>query len=222
MGWSAFRGLVSCVLVVLFPVASFAADSNPAMLYTNGAAWINGAHVPRPSLAIFSGDLLQTRSDSVAHINGSGSSVTVLADSLVKFEGTSVRIDHGGVVVSTSKEMATTAGDVRVTPASNAWTEFNVTDFDGTVRIAARKGDLLVNDGQNTVTLPQGQETTRDETAPDSSGKKKKKQQSGAPAAATGGILNSPWAIGAGAAAIGGVATWVLIKNDEPASPAKP
>ena len=222
MGWSAFRGLVSCVLVVLFPVASFAADSNPAMLYTNGAAWINGAHVPRPSLAIFSGDLLQTRSDSVAHINGSGSSVTVLADSLVKFEGSSVQIDHGGVAVSTSKQMATTAGDVKVMPASDAWTEFNVTDFDGTVRIAARKGDLLVNDGQNTVTLPQGQETTRDETTPDSSGKKKKKQQSGAPAAATGGILNSPWAIGAGAMAIGGVATWVLIKNDEPASPAKP
>jgi hypothetical protein len=222
MGRSAFRGLVSGVLVVLFPLASFAADSNPAMLYTNGAAWINGAHVPRPSLAIFSGDLLQTRSDSVAHINGSGSSVTVLADSLVQFEGGSVRINHGGVAVSTSRQMATTAGDVKVTPASNSWTEFNVTDFDGTVRIAARKGDLLVSDGQNTVTLPQGQETTRDESAPDSSGKKKKKRQAGAPAAATGGILNSPWAIGAGAVVIGGVATWVLVKNDEPASPAKP
>lgn len=222
MGWSAFRGLVSGVLIVLFPVVSFAADSNPAMLYTNGAAWINGAHVPRPSLAIFSGDMLQTRSDSMAHINESGSSVTVLADSLVQFEGSSVRIDHGGVTVSTSKQMGTTAGDVKVSPASNAWTEFNVTDFDGTVRIAARKGDLLISDGQNTVTLPQGQETTRDETAPDSSGKKRKKQQAGAPTAATGGILNSPWAVGAGAIAIGGVATWVLIKNDEPASPAKP
>jgi hypothetical protein len=222
MGRSAFRGLVSSVLVILFPIISFAAESTPAMLYTNGAAWINGAHVPRPSLAIFSGDLLQTRSDSVAHINGSGSSVTVLADSLVQFEGSTVRINHGGVAVSTSKQMGTTAGDVKVTPASNDWTEFNVTDFDGTVRIAARKGDLLVSDGQNTVTLPQGQETTRDETTPDSSGKKKKKQQAGAPAAATGGILNSPWAIGAGAVAVGGVATWVLIKNDEPASPAKP
>ena len=39
---------------------------------------------------------------------------------------------------------------------------------------------------------------------------------------ATGGILNSPWAIGAGAVVIGGVATWVLVKNDEPASPTKP
>ncbi len=225
MGRSAFRGVVSCVLTILFPLSLFAADSNPAMLYTNGAAWINGAHVPRPSLAIFSGDLLQTRADSVAHINESGSSVTVLADSLVKFEGSSVRIDHGGVSVSTSRQMATTAGDVTVTPASNSWTEFNVIDVDGTVRIAARKGDLLVNDGQNTATVAQGQEATRDETAPapaDKGHKKNKKRQSGAPAAATGGILNSPWAIGGSAIAIGGVVTWVLIKNDDPASPAKP
>src|SRR6202008_439092 len=116
MGGSALRGMVSCVLTVLFPFSLFAADSNAAMLYTSGPAWINGAHVPRPSLAIFSGDLLQTRSDSVAHINGSGSSVTVLGDSLVQFEGSSVRINHGGVAVSTSKQLATTAGDVKVTP----------------------------------------------------------------------------------------------------------
>ena len=48
-------------------------------------------------------------------------------------------------------------------PASNAWTEFNVTDVDGTVRIAARKGDLTITDESGTVTLPQGQQTTRDE-----------------------------------------------------------
>ncbi len=225
MGRSASRGLVSCVLVVLFPGAIFAADSNPAMLYTNGAAWINGSHVPRPSLAIFSGDLLQTRSDSVANINEPGSTVSVLGNSLVKFEGTSVRIDHGGVTVSTSKQLTTTAGEVKVTPASDAWTEFSVVDVDGTVRIAATKGDVTVSDGQQTVTLPQGQQTTRDDTTsdtPEKGHKKNRKQQSGAPAAASGGIMNSPVAIGVGAAAIGAVTTWVLVKNDNPASPAKP
>ena len=75
MGGSALRGMVSCVLTVLFPFSLFAADSNAAMLYTSGPAWVNGAHVPRPSSAIFSGDLLQTRSDSVANINQPGSTV---------------------------------------------------------------------------------------------------------------------------------------------------
>ena len=32
MGGSAFRGMVSCVLTVLFPFSLFAADSNAAML----------------------------------------------------------------------------------------------------------------------------------------------------------------------------------------------
>ena len=40
MGRFAFREMVSCVLVflLLFPVSMFAADSNAAMLYINGAA----------------------------------------------------------------------------------------------------------------------------------------------------------------------------------------
>lgn len=124
-----------------------------------GLAWVNGAHIPRPSSASFSGDLLQTRSDSVANINQPGSTVQVLSDSLVQFEGSSVKINHGAVRVSTSKGMTTTGGDVKVAPASNAWTEFSVVDVDGTVRIAARKGDVTVTDHTGTVTLAQGQET---------------------------------------------------------------
>jgi hypothetical protein len=225
MGKSAFRGLVSCVLMVLFPGSLFAADSNAAMLYTNGAAWVNGAHVPRSASSIFSGDLLQTRSDSVANINEPGSSITVLADSLVQFQGASVDIQHGGVTVATSKEIYATAGDVKVAPASNAWTEFNVTDVDGTVRIVARKGDLTISDGKDVVTLAQGQDTTRDEssgTNEKDNKKKNKRRQSGAMPAAGGGLMNSPVAIGIGAGAIIGVTTWVLVKNDNPASPAKP
>jgi len=224
MGRRAFRRMVSYVLLFLFPAAMLAADSNAAMLYTNGAAWVNGAHVPRSSSAIFSGDLLQTRFDSVANINEPGSTITVQSDSLVKFEGASVRIEHGGVAVSTSKEVATTAGDVKVTPASYSWTEFDVVDVDGTVRIAARKGDLTISDGKEVFTLAQGQETTRDESSPDTDKDKKKNRKRGAGAApaAQGGTLNSPLAVGIGGAAIAGVATWVLIKNDNPASPSKP
>jgi hypothetical protein len=225
MGKSAFRGLVSCVLMVLFPGSLFAADSNAAMLYTNGAAWVNGAHVPRSASSIFSGDLLQTRSDSVANINEPGSSITVLADSLVQFQGASVDIQHGGVTVATSKEIYATAGDVKVAPASNAWTEFNVTDVDGTVRIFARKGDLTISDGKDVVTLAQGQDTTRDEssgTNDKDSKKRNKRRPGGAAPAAGGGIMNSPYAIGIGAGAIIGVTTWVLVKSDNAASPTKP
>jgi hypothetical protein len=224
MGRSVFRKMVSCVLLLLLPASLFAADSSAAMLYTNGTAWVNGAHVPRAASAIFSGDLLQTPSNSVANINSAGSSITVFSDSLVQFDGSGVTIEHGGVTVSTSRGVATTAGDVKVAPASNAWTEFNVTDVDGTVRIAARKGDVTVFDGKDTVTLAQGQETTRDETSDQSDNRNKKSKRRGAGAApgAQGGILNSPVAVGIGAGAILGVTIWVLTQSDNPASPSKP
>src|SRR5258706_16151166 len=197
MGMSACRGMVSDVLLLIVPASLFAADTGAAMLYADGAAWLNGAHVPKSS-AIFAGDLVQTRSDSAANIHAPGSSITVLGDSLVQFEGTSLKVEHGGVSVSTSKGVATTAGDVRVSPVSNAWTEFNVTDIDGTVRIAARKGDLTVTDDTGTVTLAQGQETTRDEQSDQGEKKKDKKRAAGAAPAAGGGILNSTVAVGGG------------------------
>ncbi len=229
MGMAAFRKLASCVLLLVVPGSLMAADSGAAMLYADGAAWLNGSHVPKSS-AIFSGDLVQTRSDSAANIHAPGSSVTILGDSLVEFEGASLKVEHGGVSVATSKAMATTAGDVRVSPTSNAWTEFNVTDVDGTVRIAARKGDLTITDDNGTATLQQGQETTRDEQSDQSdqssqTGNKKKnnkKPVGGAAPAAGGGMLNSPIAVGVGGAAILGVTIWVLLQGNAPVSPAEP
>lgn len=221
MGMSAFRRMVSCLLLLIVPASLFAADSGAAMLYANGAAWVNGSHVPNSS-AIFSGDLVQTRSDSAANIHASGTSITVLADSLVQFEGDALKVEHGGVSVSTSKGVTTMAGDVKVSPVSNVWTDFNVTDTNGTVRIAARKGDLTVTDDNGTVTLQQGQETTRDETSDQGDKKKNKRRGTGAAPAAGGGALNSPIAIGVGAGAILGVTIWVLVKNDDPISPSTP
>ena len=229
MGMAAFRKLVSCVLLLVFPVSLMAADSGAAMLYTDGA-WLNGSRAPQSS-AIFSGDLVQTRPDSAANIHAPGSSVTVLGDSLVEFRGASLKVEHGGVSVSTSKGMATTAGDVRVAPASIAsWTEFNVIDTDGTVRIAARKGDLSVTDADGKVMLlAQGQDKTLDEQSDqtDQTNDKSKKKNNkgpvaGAAPAAGGGWLDSPIAVGIGGAAIVGVTVWVLLQNSAPLSPASP
>src|SRR5260370_35813990 len=95
--------MVSCALLFLFPTSMFAADSNAAMLYSNGGARVNGVDVRRSSSVIFSGDVLQTQSDSAANINAPGSSVIVLPGSVVQFDGSSVRIAHGGIGVWTSR-----------------------------------------------------------------------------------------------------------------------
>src|ERR1700745_2809202 len=118
---------LSCLMVVILPVSMFAADQASAMVYSHGPALLNGNSIPRMS-ALFSGDLVQTNKDSVANINATGSSVLVLNDSLVQYEGQSVTLEHGGVTISTSKSLATHAGAVTVTPAATVWTEFEVRD----------------------------------------------------------------------------------------------
>jgi len=220
MSQTVLRSALSFVLAMLLPVQLLAADTAAAMLYANGTAWVNGSSVPK-SAAVFAGDLVQTRPDSSAHISASGSSVMVLADSLVKFEGPAVEVEHGAVRVTTAQGLAARAGEVTIKPAGNSWTEFQVQDVDGTVHIAANKGDVIVQDQQGSTTVSQGQQTTRDDTsAPEK--KKKKRRGAGAATAAGGGILSSSTAVYTGLAIVGGVTTWVLIQGDDPLSPKCP
>ncbi len=217
---SGLRNLACWTMIAAVPVSLWAADSSPAMLYARGAAWINGGAVPRTS-AVFPGDLVQTRSDSVASINASGSNVVVLADSLVKFEGPAVALEHGSLRVATSKGLSTHTGDLTVAPVSNGWTEFEVKQVgDDSVQIMAQKGDVTVSDGSNSSTLSQGQQTT----VGNSMEKKKKKRRKGGGAvpASGGAVLDSPPVIYGGAAAVGGLLTWVLLQDNNPVSQVAP
>lgn len=197
------------------------AESGPsAMLYAHGTTLLNGSSIPRSS-ALFSGDRVQTDADSVANINVTGSTILIQNNSLVQYEGNAVKLERGGVTVSTSKLLATHVGDVTVAPAASDWTEFEVRDVNGKVWIMARKGDVTVSDGTGITTLAQGQETTRGEESAQGERKKKKQPKAETAPAAAGGVLDSPVAIGIGTGAILGVTAWVLIKGDEPVSPAK-
>jgi hypothetical protein len=214
---------VFCLLAILLPTQLMLAQEVPsAMLYTHGSAWLNGIPAPK-SAAVFSGDLLQTQPESSASIQSNGSNVMVLSSSLVKFEGpTVVEIEHGAVRVTTSREMAAHVGDVTVKPVSNSRTEFQVTDVDGRVQIAANKGDVAVQDDQGTTTVTQGQQTTRDDTSDTEKKKKKRRRSAGAAPAASGGIMSSPEAVYGSLAVAGGVTIWMLTRSEPPASPSCP
>jgi hypothetical protein len=207
-------------MALIFPAALLGEPGPAAMLHARGTTTLNGTSVPRSS-AIFAGDLVQTGFDSVANISATGSTVLILKDSLIHYDGNVVKLEHGGVTVSTSRSMATLAGGVNVAPTTSELTEFEVRDIDGAIQIAAHKGSVTVNDGSGSTTLAQGQETTRDASETQKKKKNNKQGATGVSSAATGAILNSPWAIGIGGAAIAGVTAWVLIQSENPASPTK-
>jgi ferric-dicitrate binding protein FerR (iron transport regulator) len=204
-----------------------ASDSGgAAMLYTNGAVWLNGGAAPHSS-AIFPGDMLQTQRGSAATINSAGSSVLVSTNSVVKLEQKGVALEHGSVSVATSKALPVHAGQVTIVPSSPAPTQFEVADLGDQVRVFARKGDVSVIGESGTTTVAQGQQTTVAQNPPDDrkTEHKQQKSQSGtptAPIAGRGAILDSfPFVVGGGIV-VGGIATWALVQGSNPLSPWKP
>lgn len=219
----ALRGALCYLMISLLPSTLLGADPG-AMVYVSGSTAVNGTAVPRSSV-VFPGDLIQTHGSSQANINLAGASVTIFEDSLVKVESRGLSIEDGSVSVGTSKpDMTVSAGAIGVTPASGTWTEFEVRHLNGAVQIIARKGDLRVSEGNETVALPQGQSTTRDDSAaPEGSeNEKKRKKKEGPAPAAQAPVLDSPIVIAAGAAAIGGGLVYVLTRSGAPVSPSVP
>jgi hypothetical protein len=198
------RNAICLMMIAVTPGALLAADAG-AMLRGNGPVWLNGKPMSSSS-AVFPGDLIQTKPESLATLDATGSSIIVFPNSLVTFGSNSVSLEHGVISVGTSQGMVAQANAVTVTPASNKWTEFEVADADGTIQVVARKGNVNVNCGKNTASLSAGEEVT-----PDDSGQCRKRRRSGgALNAAQPSVFADPY-FKVGALVGGGVVVCLLL-----------
>jgi hypothetical protein len=167
--------LLIFVLLFSFSFASLAVDApntSAAMLNASGKVQVNGGTVPR-STALLSGDRIQTQSDSVANITATGSSVMVMPNSSLEFQGDAVQLIQGGVVIVTSNGMLAKAYGWTVNPSTQKQSKFEVAENEGSVIVAAQQGSVTISDGKETSTVQEGQHTT------------KKKKRGGAAAAGT-------------------------------------
>jgi len=163
------------MLSVLFPLSLLAADTgSSAMLHSKGGVWINGSESPE-SIAVMPGDSLETKAGSVANLDTDGSSVLIQPESLLKFNGDSLTLEHGSVMLTTSTSMNVHVKCIKVTPASNTWTQYQVTDLNGTVQAAAIKSDVNISQGiharkpstesaSQSATVHEGQQAEREES----------------------------------------------------------
>ena len=217
--------VLCATLVPLMAATSLmAADADGAIVYVSGSTSVNGAAISRPS-AVFPGDTIRTSSSSQANVNSSGASVTIFENSSVEFERAGVSLQDGSVNIGAyKKELSASVGNVTVTPASSDWTEFKLSRRNGAVQITARKGDLNVSDGKESVTMLQGQSTTREDstTRDDSDKRKERKRDEPIAAAMRNPVLDSPVWIGIGAAAITAGLIYALTRNGSPVSPVTP
>lgn len=219
-----WRNLVCVMMVVILPVSVMPQDSGRAMLHSDGSVWLNGNAITNSS-ALFPHDSVQTPKGVVAKIDAEGSTVTILPETVLQFEGDEIVFDHGSLQMNTVRQMKVRVNCMTVIPVSPEWTQFDVTDVDGKVTVAANQKDVKIHYEATVakmskrfaaadVIVHQSEKTTREERC-------------GAPARpasainATGALLNSTLAKVAGAGAI--LATCILLcRGDNPISPDKP
>lgn len=207
------RSFLCVALALILPVSLMAADTPSAILHTQGGVWLNYSEAA-DSTAVLPGDVLETKAGSRADLSTDGSSVLIEPDSVVKFQGDYLVLDHGRVSVATSKSMSVHVNCIVVEPVSTGWTQFEVTDVSGMVIVSAHKNDVNIKYEGGTAPSPkesaasgeatvhQGEEAKRDESVVCGPPKR--------PVGVSNHPLNTKWLeIGGGAG--GGVAVLCLL-----------
>jgi hypothetical protein len=118
-------------------------DTGGAILHTQGEVWVNG-YEAKDSSAVFPGDLIETKPDSPASLSLDGSTVLIQPESVARLQANVLDLDHGSLSVGTSKSFKVKARCVTVVPVGNEWTQYEVTDLNGNMQVAARKNDVKV------------------------------------------------------------------------------
>jgi ribosomal 50S subunit-recycling heat shock protein len=186
--------------------------SGGAILHAQGEVWVNG-YEAHDSSAVFPGDVIETKAGSSANLSLDGSTVLIAPESVSKFQGDLLELDHGGVSVATSKSFKVRVNCMLVVPVLNDWTQYVVTDVNRTVQVAARKLDVNVDHerghgkeapepqpSQQRASVHEGEQKSYDETEVCGPAAR--------PTSALAGI--SPKWIAAGAAGAG-ILIWLLI-----------
>jgi hypothetical protein len=225
---SEWRNFVCFLLLIILPVSLTAQENAAAILKSNGSVLLNDSPAPA-SAALFPNSHIQTQKDAEARIEATGSAVYIAQQTLVQFLDGEMDLDHGTLSVFTSRGLKVRSGCVTVTPIHEAdSTRYELTDVDGNVVVSVLKNDVNVDlhpsNFQQTkgaapssnATLHEGEKRTFNEKC----GVKPPKE--GATLPGIGAVMDSPWAIGAGAVAIGVLTCWALCRSGAPLSPKDP
>jgi hypothetical protein len=118
-------------------------QSASAILHTDGGVWVNG-YEAHDSSAIFPGDLVETKPNASANLVLDGSTVLLAPETVGKFQGDLFELNHGVVSVVTTKSFKVRVNCIHVVPTANEWTQYVVSDLNGSVQVSAKKLDVNV------------------------------------------------------------------------------
>jgi hypothetical protein len=195
------------VLVVPVTLLGQQTQVTSAIVHTQGGVWVNG-YEAKDGAAVFPGDEIETKADSSTTLSMDGSSVLLLPETVGKFQGDLLVLDHGNVSVETSKSFKVRVNCLTVVPVRNEWTQYDVIHLTPTAKVSARKLDVNVQRELREAKATPTPEAQASQDASVHEGEQKSYDETaicGAPAAPTGAgsSLNPKWiAIGAGGAGL--------------------
>ncbi len=123
------------------------AQAGGAILHADGGVWVNG-YEAHDSSAVFAGDIVETKPGASANLAFEGSTVLIAPESVGEFQNDIFELDHGVVSVVTAKGYKIRVNCIRVIPVQNEWTQYIVSDLNGSVQVSAKKLDVNVEHEQ--------------------------------------------------------------------------
>lgn len=154
-----YFALVAWLLVVAFPSATLMAESRGAMVFAKGDVSVNGSKVGH-SISVFKGDTVQTAKDSQVTLALNGSTVSLPANSGIRYTDNQViNIGCGAAAVKTTTGLTSKVGGLTIHPSSPD-ANYDVVSNGKELKIAARQGNLSLQAGGKSVTIPAGQMAT--------------------------------------------------------------
>lgn len=194
------RKTVCLWMMVVFPAFAAAQSNEAAMVYGKGLVNVNGSPMPAFTLAVFGGDLIETKGGATANVNAPGASISLEPDTVIKYAENAILLQRGMVSVVASKAIAINAEGISSVPASANETEFEVFEAGVEMHVIDRRSDLNVVCKSESFHLQAGEEVIRDEKGHC----RKAAKTEGAYVPDSAPISTNPWTWGT-AGVIGGI-----------------
>jgi hypothetical protein len=208
-------------MILIVPASLAAQDPTRGLLHSDGGTWLNES--PAPNIAaIFPDSLVQTQTGHVARIEVERSSVLILPETMIQFQGLTLALDHGTVQVDTAREMDVIVGCVTISPVSSDRTAYDVTDAHGMVTVSVSKNDVKIHSHGGMPARSKGVPADSILHSGEHASRADLCGSASASEPGVGGLLDSRAAQILGGAIVSAIICLGICHGDNPVSPAKP
>ncbi|MGZ4814405.1 MAG: hypothetical protein ACXVZV_03290 [Terriglobales bacterium] len=149
------RSRVAVIVIAAALLAQYAMCAPPdGILRTGPGTTIDGT-AALDGMHVFGGQLLRTAAGRFSELLTHGTSLRLLGDTQVRFNGGSADLLTGGLMLNSSTRFATRSECVNVTPQSEIASRYLVQVHDKVVYVTAQQNDVIVT-ARKTVRVPSG------------------------------------------------------------------